>query len=356
MALTHPSIKTAATRTRALSYVAFSFDTHKFIEFPSYEAFSELKHLYPYLHEIVFTENLDVACKQMHRTDGRLCFDFDYTTITSCMFDVDAWMLEVERVIKQTSNDLFDNISTNRLTFVWLTSHQGPCRHQPSFYKLSKHLVINGLYFERWIEMSKQFYARFIANWGLSMGITADVFVDKQIIRRNSMMRMAGSSKVDGLYPLVFDCSMHTIGMSLIRPKELWASTQEQTVGLVNLCVPLITPKHPSCLISTSIPKDRVPVEAMVNAFRFSHTIETESGSIDIYRRTESSDCLICEREHDRENAYVLTTPLGLKTWHCYHNNEVCLELDTDPSTPLSMPTMPATCQAALNLALEITI
>ena len=354
MALTHPSIKTAADRAQPSSYIAFSFDTHRFIEFPSYCTFAKLKYQYPCLHEVVFTADLDVACKQMHRTDGRLCFDFDYMGVTSLMFDVDAWMLEVERVIKQTCNDLYSDISTNRLTFVWLTSRIGPCSNDDTLSKLSKHLTVNGLYFERWIEMSKQFYARFIANWGLSLGIPARVFTDTQIIKRNSMLRMAGSSKVGGLYPLVFDCSMHTLDMTLIRPTDLWASTLEQTVGLADLRIPLITPKQPSCLIPTHICKDSIPMANVMSAFRFSHTTETESGSVDNYRRLESSYCLICEREHDRENGYVLTTHLGLKTWHCYRNSEASIQLEISPPSTNNPLTMPMTQQPSL--ALEITI
>ena len=231
------TLKEALANSTADSYIAYtSVVGPKFMVFKNYYEFlcKKIKYdsygsltTYSYMHELVL-EPINPQTERysnksfFSRKDGRLCFDFDLEKNPE--FDIERWKSDIEYTIKLVCQKLYQDfvnesydypVKTDELYFVWSAS--------PSPNKISRHLTVKGLYFEDWTAMSNQFYDKFIEIWDLRYNyIKGETFVDKTLLRKNSMMRFVGSYKSRGNEKLILESPEFTFEDSLIRPYRSW--------------------------------------------------------------------------------------------------------------------------------------
>ena len=165
-----------------------------------------------------------------NRRDGRLCFDFDIRR-ENLDLNIDAWMADVEELIRDIVLVLYTDIDIGKLKIVWSSSD--------SDTKISRHLVIKELYFQDWIPMSRQFYHYFKVNWdAFYTYIDVNNFLDGQILRKNSSFRFVYSHKPDGSRTLIPEDPNTPFEDTLVRPPHTWNSGIEQYVSYERLLVP----------------------------------------------------------------------------------------------------------------------
>ncbi|XWV24748.1 hypothetical protein QJ856_gp1035 [Tupanvirus deep ocean] len=328
MAVLHYKLSQAVLFSGPKSYIVgwFKYNGYCFILFDSFEEFMCKKKNYKSLHElIIYPSGNTLNTSFMDRKDGRLCFDFDLKKPEYPHFSMSKWMTDIEKTIEDTCSQIYKNINISKLIFVWSTSNN------PT--KISKHLTVNGLYYEDWVAMSQQFYDRFIKLWNNNYDYCdADSFLDKQIARKNGALRFVGSTKPDGSSLLTIDNNNHTFEMSLIRPILTWDKTDEQCISYSNL----VYPCHLHKKIATIVPLvDRHNIiqsikyddDTFMQAFEFREEIETEDGIIINYKRKKPSFCKLCNRIHDHENAFVEIVD-GIAIFHCYRNSDTSMFMD----------------------------
>lgn len=295
--------------------------------FKSFETFLQKRSDFDTQHEI-----LACHCSAGHRTDGRLVFDLDFTGRTT--IDFGTWH-RIEEVIVETVDYLYNVIRSDTLEFVWSTSDN------PN--KISKHLTVKNLVFDNWIEMSKQFYARFITRWNaLYPDLPAFEFVDTQIARSNASLRMIGNYKPNKQSLLKLDNDNYTFVDSLIRPPKCYLE-YEQKVKVHNLRYPLlINPKSfwvkpklsdKKVIRAKTLQADKCPSDLMgkinqiitkhANLLEFAQGIKLqimEDGTPTLQlRRGCISVCPQCKRPHEGDNAYIKIKETTF-TYHCFRN------------------------------------
>ena len=299
-----------------------------FIVFDDFDQFLTRRTNYKSLHELIIypTKNTLNTCFT-DRIDGRLVFDFDFDLQipNNNMFDVSKWMADIEFIINKVSFELYKNIDSSEFVFVWSTSNN------PA--KISKHLTVNGLYYEDWIPMAKQFYCYFINKWQKYYNYCdAENFLDRQIVRKNGSLRFVGSTKPDGNFLLVLDNIMHTFEMSLIRPKISWDKTSEQSISYDQLVIPChlsdnIISNAP--LINYNDSTKSIKYENnddVLNGFVYKNKKILGNEIIYHYRRVHPSFCIICNRTHWSDNAFIKEIN-GCRTFHCFHNHDKSINL-----------------------------
>jgi hypothetical protein len=305
-------------------------NNYRFVLFNDFDDFLVKKNNYDSLHEIIIFPNNHTSFNTYfsNRKDGRLCFDFDldFEKIDN-NFNVNVFVKDIEDTINNICEEIYDDIDIKKLIYVWSTSNNPK--------KLSKHLTINGIFYEDWIPMSQQFYHYFIKRWNEKYNyLNASDFLDKQIVRKNGSLRFVGSTKPDGSSILCLDKSNHTFEMSIVRPRYTWNTTDEQVISYYNLKIP--------CNIQT-INKTDIPIinkhniddylkihdVSCLDVFEFRNESLVDGVTIYNYKRKQSSFCKICKRVHDNDNAYIKIINNKI-TFHCYRNNDFYLHINSN--------------------------
>jgi len=332
MTTVYYKLSQAITFADEKSYIVgwFKNKEYRFLSFVDFDKFLTSKQNYGSLHEIIISPNDNkINGSFVNRKDGRLCFDFDLEK-KNALFDVNKWKLDIESVIKIVCNNLYHNINTNKLIFVWSSSDD--------LSKISKHLTIKELYFEDWVPMARQFYQIFIEKWNSNFNYCeALLFVDKQIIRKNGSLRFVGSTKADNSGLLVLDNTQLSFEDSLIRPPFEWNYGFEQNISYDKLkipcpiniiSIPIIEIIDKTNIISTISKNDKYQ---FLNTFEMvNQTVNNNNGDITYnYRRKTPSYCYICHRIHEHENAFVKISN-GITTFHCYRNLDKVLLIENN--------------------------
>jgi hypothetical protein len=221
----------------------------------------------------------------------------------------------VECTIITVINTYFKHISTDKLIFVWSTSEN------PT--KFSRHLTVKNLYFVDWMSMSKCFYKLFCIVWDETENwISSGKFVDFQIVRHNASLRMVGSSKIDG-YNLVMDNPSHKLIDSLIRIYNQKDLAKEQIVTMNNFGETAkrfyneeTKPKHKDFVARAPVTNKRecaFSKQVYEAAFRMVNLITGSifdvgkiSGPIMGLLRVNVGHCILSNKKHESENAYVV--------------------------------------------------
>lgn len=182
--------------------------------FSSFKEFLLKRDKYPHCHEL-FLDHIN----NKPNIAGRLVFDFDIknTPVPS------KFKSQIENTVFEVINKYFRDIDESRLEFVWSTSKN------PT--KFSKHLTVKNLYFDNWMGLSKVFYNLFCIEWdnGSYDWISSKDLIDFQIVRNRASLRMVGSSKINGC-PLIMDDPRFSLTDSLIR---IYLKSHRQTEQLI---------------------------------------------------------------------------------------------------------------------------
>ena len=189
-----------------------------FTVFATFEDFLKRRSKYKHCHEILIdhTQNEPNAA-------GRLVFDFD---IKDVVVPKD-FCKRIEQTVIKVVDKYFVSVDPEKFVFVWSTSAN------PT--KFSKHLTVQNLYFDQWLQMSKLFYRLFCLCWQKKFDwIGVDKLIDSQIIRTNASLRMVGSSKINGYDLKLDDADSFSLTDSLIRIYNLADRQTEQLVTIKN--------------------------------------------------------------------------------------------------------------------------
>ncbi|XWV25989.1 hypothetical protein QJ857_gp1091 [Tupanvirus soda lake] len=332
MAVIYYKLSQAILFSNPGSYIVgwFKNNGYCFILFDDFEEFMQKKKNYKSLHElIIYPTGTTLNTSFMDRKDGRLCFDFDLKKSDNAVFDTSKWIDDIEKTIKIVCSQIYKNVNLSDLKYVWSTSNN------PA--KISKHLTVNGIFFEDWIDMTQQFYNYFIKIWNDNYDYyNAESFIDKQIVRKNGSLRFVGCTKPDGSSLLTLDNNNFTFEMSLIRPILTWDKTDEQCISYDKLVYPCHLHKKISIVVPlvdrhNIIHSIKYDDDTYLKAFKIRNKYETEDGIIINYDRKEPSFCKMCNKIHDSENAYVKIVD-GIASFYCYRNSEVsmCIKVNTD--------------------------
>ena len=288
--------------------------------FSDFNVFLENRNQYKHCHEQLIDHIAappDLA--------GRLVFDFDIKSENI----PNNFKKQIETTIFEVINCYMQDVDTNKLKFIW-SSSMNPA-------KFSKHLTVKHMYFDNWIELSKVFYQLFCLIWDEKyVWINSDKLIDFQIVRKGGSLRMVGSSKIGGK-KLLLDNSDHTLVESLIRIYQPKHRMKEQCV----------TKKNFLEMVFTDILKPHVKTVQIVRnhysgeldspnfnknvyraAFKLCEEIHSDtfvkgkiSGAYMSLLRNKPSRCILSEKYHESDNAYLYIRedgPMYVIYFGCY--------------------------------------
>nr|WBF70277.1 hypothetical protein [Megavirus caiporensis] len=288
--------------------------------FNKFTTFLKKRHHYQYSHEILidhnnYKNNSDI---DMIRQSGRLMFDFDIKYGEGIIIPVD-FKQQVENIVHKVIGKCFDNIDTQKIIFVWSS-----CQNS---LKLSKHLTVKNLYFYDWIIYSRFFYQKFINIWNKTYSwIKGENVIDKQIVKKNTSMRMVGSYKIGG-NKLKFDSYNHTLEDSLIRIYRKKLMEKEQIVYQNNIKEKyinkyitqnnksyseiVITRKYINAITSDRNTDDLTDIYNKIMEFVNIEapgvfSIGNINGNYINLTRLKPHKCILSGKIHDNENAYII--------------------------------------------------
>lgn len=224
--------------------------------------------------------------------------------------------------------------------------------------------------FKDWLTMCKDFYKFFCTIWDkLYDWITSDKLIDFQIVRKNASLRMVGSSKIGG-NELIFDNPKHTLQDSLIR---IYSDSNKDTqmIGTNNFNVDAQNKilnqstdtdksivKLPNKYPTSKYPTSKTPLQKKysMNYLLGDHEIITDipifdkvygiyvfelafsicdhirpnqfemgkvTGNILQLLRINKGKCILSDRVHEHENAYLIVTLYKssyMVDFGCYRN------------------------------------
>jgi len=290
--------------------------------FPSFKSFLSVREMYKHCHEILLDHE-----NNKKNPSGRLVFDFD---IKSEYIPHD-FKNQIENTVYEVVNTYMKNIDTDKFKFIWSTSENPK--------KFSKHLTVKNMCFDNWILMSSSFYKLFCEIWDRTYTwIESKNLIDFQIIKKNTSLRMVGSSKINGNI-LKFDDPSDKLEDSLIR---VYLSRQRKIEQMVtknnfissvfdNILKPIakkfyyhgLNYEEPQYFFDDDVYRmaylsfDKV----CPNVFRVR---KSDNGKIQLLRK-KSSKCILCKKIHDSENAWLrvlLDDEMYTVHFHCYRNYE----------------------------------
>nr|QZX42659.1 DEAD helicase [Mimivirus sp.] len=288
--------------------------------FNKFTTFLKKRHNYQYSHEILIDHSSYVNNSgiDMMRQGGRLLFDFDIKYDEGRIIPIN-FKQQVESIVYKVIEKCFNDINAQKIIFVWSSCNNS--------IKLSKHLTIKNLYFYDWIVYSRFFYQKFIKTWNKTyFWIKGEDVIDKQIIRKNTSMRMVGSYKIGG-NKLKFDSYNHTLEDSLIRIYRKSLMQKEQIVYQNNIKEKYINKyivqnnKSYSEIVSTRKYINLITSDVDTDDFRDIHdkiiqfvnieapgvfSIGNINGNYINLTRLKPYRCILSGKIHDSENAYII--------------------------------------------------
>ena len=290
--------------------------------FPKFRDFLHNRSLFSHCHEILIDHQ-----NAKSNLAGRLVFDFDIKDVKI----PPTFKNQIQDIVCTVVDMYFHNVDESCFEFVW-SSSENP-------QKFSKHLTVKNLYFDDWLQLSDIFYKLFCLEWDkIYEWISAENLIDAQIVRQRASLRMVGSSKIGG-YPLTLDEECYTLSDSLIRIYNQSTRDSEQliTKDNINACVienvlgmrqrdydmftntdggdNMDTIMHSFRIGSSSISKSSDPAykkKVYVKAFELINVLCPgifKMGKIQdqilILMRIRSAKCLLSNRLHEHQNAYL---------------------------------------------------
>uniref|UniRef100_A0A6C0LQF2 DNA primase n=1 Tax=viral metagenome TaxID=1070528 RepID=A0A6C0LQF2_9ZZZZ len=243
---------------------------------------------------------------------GRLAFDFDIKDVNVPKNFKD----QIQQIIIDVVDIYFHDVDHSKFEYVWSTS-KNPA-------KFSKHLIVKNFYFDDWIQISKIFYDLFCIQWDINYDwISSDKIIDFQIIKRNTSLRMVGSSKIGGNPLELDDEGKFSLIDSLIRIYSI--NDSEQTITMNNINNSIVSEfmdKNINKYFAINIEKkqkysktfncDNYPDAVYKTAFEMYEAIHPKifkmnkrNGKYLSMLRMKSAKCLLSGRVHENENAFI---------------------------------------------------
>jgi hypothetical protein len=285
--------------------------------FPSFKMFLRYRDNYPHCHEILIDHKNNEPNKA-----GRLAFDFDIPHINGKSIVPKKFKKQVESIIYKVISKYFINVNADIIEFIWMSC--------PNEKKTSKHLICKNLCFDNWITLSKIFYKYFCKLWDKKYTwMNSALLVDEQIIKKNTSLRMVGSSKIGGNL-LECDNDGYLLQDTLIRIYDETVWDSEQIITKDNLKKQIqnntydfddmdLNYKNKSTIrvdASNSTNSTNSKPEYNEIFYNLAYTLIKEkmpylnkgkiSGKFMHLDRTKKGKCIISGKIHENENAYCV--------------------------------------------------
>jgi hypothetical protein len=285
--------------------------------FTNFFEFLKKREKYKHCHEIFIDHK-----NNKPNIAGRLVFDFDIKYEKNLLIPKN-FKIHVQNTIKRVIEKFYEHININILEFVWSSSENQN--------KLSKHLTVKNMYFENWIIMTKNFYQLFCHLWDKKYDwLSSDKLIDFQIIRKHASLRMVGSSKIGGNV-LKFDDENYFLSDSLIRiyfendrKKEQLITESNYNHSEQDKILFIDVPGKKSKFLNNLNIESKIidPVYDTIvyeKAFELCNILmpgiyemgKINGNKIDILR-TKKHKCILSDKIHEKENAFLLILKVGL--------------------------------------------
>ena len=335
----------------------------EFLVFDDVDTFIELREKYQHAHEVIWDRYIP------DKQQGRLIFDFDFDDAwygLAPKFVAPSFQGDIEALVLRTFEMYYVDVDCTRFIFVWLISDVDT--------KWSKHLIVKHAYFsDDWKTQSQIFYhlmlglaeaEGFFAKYGVAM-LTEKMF-DSQVARSNATMRMLGSVKLPtekkpNPKPLKLESSSAGPGqpanlfdtlVQLYRREDVKAEQHINQACLRKGYLNSLLETKQDVMMRNKFYKqvfklmdvdvDRLDREAdlrmlnhgEINTFfkifeqhyclefdlpaQTSFRVKSSKGSLIILERLNPGKCLISEKVHDAENAFLTITANNAVYFHCY--------------------------------------
>ena len=325
--------------------------TREFFVFDDVDTFLQLRDRYQHAHEAIWDRYTP------EKQQGRLMFDFDFDEPWwGCKpkFVAPTFQVDVEKLVVRVFEKYYVNVDCSRFIFVWLVSDVDT--------KWSKHLIVKNAYFsDDWKSQSQVFYnlmlgmaedEKFFQNYGAT--ITTEKLFDSQVARSNATMRMLGSTKLAKPdKPLRLespaDATFFDTLVQLYQRKDVqveqhinqaclrkdYLDSQLDEVTKANKFI-----KQAYKILDYDVDKMdyeadlRLLSQGEVNAFfkifeehycqefglptQNCFRVKSAKGSLITLERVHPGKCLISERVHDAENAFIIVKPNNDVYYGCY--------------------------------------
>lgn len=318
--------------------------TREFFAFNDIEEFLANRNSFPYAHEVIFDRISD-------KQQGRLVFDFDFDEPWHGLaptYVPPDFQQNIEKLIITTFDEYYLDVDTKRLTFVWLKSN--------TTTKWSKHLVVKNAYFGYdWKEQIQIFYNLMlgIAHEKKIFKLDTAKLIDIQVARTNATMRMCGSCKYGRDNILTLEDPNFSIYDSFVQLYRRCDVQEEQHIMEGNLSKKhlnkIFFEQYETKIVNndyykkccdlanidlTKLDKRYSSDELEQDKLEFALTCLSEYyelkykqempfkfknvlGCIINLDRKCSAKCLISERVHDNENAFLTVQQDGGIYFHC---------------------------------------
>ncbi len=290
--------------------------------------------------EHAFTERSFVSFAEFASFHLSQPFSCHYETITgiqNAYFDIDNGN-DIENAILRIQ-EYFSTLTSTFAILVFSSSDT---------IKSSYHIVVRGVHFAN--HKACGFHAK--------KALSGFVGFDEVVYTANRKFRLLGSRKIDStrikeLYKVI-NHGYYTANETLALGEDQIFTLAESFVSLVDLSksrlieyvpeIPREVPKSsrkltwtPDLLkIAMDLVNDKMP---SVYAFRDL----SPNNEILSLKRLKPSRCLLCDRVHDAEGAFVVmrrrNEGIGY-AFYCRRNEETCLDLDDDPDEAIEVPVL----------------
>ena len=336
--------------------------TREWLAFDDVNHFLSKRNMFPHSHEVMINRYGE---NKYAKLQGRLVFDFDFEEdkyrygTKKGEFVHPGFEKTIEKLIIQVFKIYYIDINLDILKFIWLISDTEK--------KWSKHLIVkNTLFCEDWKVQIQTFYQLMLSEAKQVKNEHGNVLIDYlgpidnlfdyQIARNNATMRMCGSSKIGGKTLKVdkeytkTEISFTDTLIQQFNPEDV---DKEQEIRINQLRKDILEKifQNPEKMLNDpylaeacnlaeldltkgnneyeSDDLSREMVNKYMKAFniywcaffevqeQIAFRVKSVSGHLIILERIRPHKCLISEREHENENAF-LTVSGNYGYFHCY--------------------------------------
>lgn len=319
--------------------------TREYFAFDSFEQFLEHRDLFPHAHEVIFGRFSDMQ-------QGRLIFDFDFDKPWAGVkpnFVPEDFEEEMEKLIGDVFNKFYTNVDVEKLEFVWIVSE--------TFDKWSKHLVVKNAFFaENWKLQIQCFYQLLLGlcHEEKRFRIETEKLIDYQVARNNATMRIVGSTKYEKDKVLEIESGLYNIYDAMVQLYRREDIKKEQHIYLDQrnnkplddmifgdvqtvmhnkfyrkVCelarIDLTRPDSNFSSLDLDDEDVKASFKALENYFEccfkepFNKAFKVRNvvGSLIDLDRCRQSKCLLSQRVHESENAFLTVKENGEIYFHC---------------------------------------
>ncbi|KAF8923776.1 hypothetical protein BGZ58_002534 [Dissophora ornata] len=268
--------------------------------------------------------------------EGQACAEY---------YDID-WALEPSASAGAAENTVVEMEQSVFAAFLRVRNQHAPeyavteeqCRvlSASSSKKVSLHISVPTIVFENNHRHMKAFMLAFQATWCASLDAELLQHIDMGVYSKNRLMRILGSHKSKDPSRPLQRTRWHAASMAAEDSEFLLTNTRPGSVRIASIpdatavrvqSAPQAQHKPPRA-VQSSLPEwivDAVRAKFMRTPYaaQFEMQCVTDRALIFKLERKAPGRCVVCNRDHDRENAFLKLTESGAVFLHCHRSSDL---------------------------------